>query len=94
MNTFTVRDYAAYIGMTEMSARNRLEEMVRNGQAEKIKPPSAPHLYRIVAPILQANDPFNLIGRPDAPRLDDINAWMYGANLSGTCYDPRKEVET
>ena len=86
---FSIRDYAVFIGLTEQSARNRLEAMVENGQAEKIKPPSAPHLYRILAPLIHANDPFNLATRPDAPRIDDVNGWMFGANITGTCYDPR-----
>lgn len=86
---FSIRDYAVFTGTTEQTARNRLEAMVENGQAEKIKPHNKPHLYRILAPLVQANDPFNLTTRPNAPRLDDIDAWMFGANITGTCYDPR-----
>ena len=86
---YTVRAYAIYIGTTETAARARLDDMVARGVAEKIKPASKPHMYRILLPSLKANDPFNLIHRPDAPRIDDVNAWMFGANISGTCYDPR-----
>jgi hypothetical protein len=86
---FSIRDYAVFKGITEQTARNRLEEMVENGQAEKIAAPSIPHVYRILTPLIHVHDPFNLTTRPKAPRLDDINAWMFGANITGTCYDPR-----
>ena len=86
---FSIRDYAVFKGITEQTARNRLEEMVENEQAEKITSPNTPNVYRILAPLIHVHDPFNLTTRPKAPRLDDINAWMFGANITGTCYDPR-----
>ena len=86
---FSIRDYAVFKGMTEQTARNRLEEMVKNGQAEKLAPPNMPNVYRILTQLIHVHDPFNLTTRPKAPRLDDVNAWMFGANITGTCYDPR-----
>lgn len=86
---FSIRDYAVFKGVTEQTARNRLEEMTENGQAEKIAAPNTPNVYRILAPLIHVHDPFNLTTRPKAPRLDDIDAWMFGANITGTCYDPR-----
>ena len=86
---FSIRDYAVFKGMTEQTARNRLEEMVENGQAEKIASSNTPNVYRILTPLIRVHDPFNLTTRPRAPRLVDINAWMFGANITGTCYDPR-----
>jgi hypothetical protein len=86
---FSIRDYAVFKGITEQTARNRLEEMTENGQAEKIASPNMPNVYRILTPLIYVHDPFNLTTRPNAPRLDDIDAWMFGANITGTCYDPR-----
>jgi hypothetical protein len=86
---FNIRDYAVFKGVTEGTARSRLEEMVENGQAKKIKTANAPNMYRILIPLIRVHDPFNLTARSKAPRLDDINAWMFGANITGTCYDPR-----
>ena len=39
---FSIRDYAVFKGVTEGTARSRLEEMVKNGQAKKIKTANAP----------------------------------------------------
>jgi hypothetical protein len=86
---FSIRDYAVFKGVTEETARSRLEEMVENRQAKKIKTANAPKMYRILIPLIRVHDPFKLTTRPKAPRLDDINAWMFGANITGTCYDPR-----
>ena len=89
-NIYNVREFAIHKGLTIMEARKVLEEMVADGGAEKFKQPSNSfYVYRIKAPELHAHDPFNLLDRPKAPRVDDINAWMFGANITGTCYDPR-----
>jgi predicted transcriptional regulator len=37
---FSIRDYAVFKGVTEQTARNRLEEMVENGQAKRLHLPT------------------------------------------------------
>lgn len=87
---YNVKDFAIYKGISITEARNELAEMVADGRAEKFKQASDSfYVYRIKAPDLNAHDPFHLIDRPDAPRVDDNDAWMFGANITGTCYDPR-----
>lgn len=87
---YNVKDFATYKGLSITEARKELAAMVADGRAEKFKQASDSfYVYRIKGANFRFHDPFHLIDRLDAPRLNDNNAWMFGANITGTCYDPR-----
>ena len=87
---YTVTEFSVYKRISITEARKELAAMVADGSAEKFKQPSDSfYVYRVKGADFKFHDPFHLTDRPKAPRVDDVNAWMFGANISGTCYDPR-----
>ena len=79
--TFNVTEYATYIGLGGTTAKKELTELVLAGKAEVVYKERNSTYYRLKPPLLQTNDPFNLVKRGEPP-IEDINAWMFGAQIS------------
>lgn len=79
--TFNVTEYATYLGLSGTTAKKELTELVLDGKAEVVRKERNSTYYRLKPALLQTNDPFNLVKR-GVPPVEDINAWMFGAQIS------------
>ena len=79
--TFNATEYAIYMGITNQTSKKELTELVFKGKAEVVHKRGTSVTYRLKPMLLQANDPFNLFKRK-VPPVEDINAWMFGAQIS------------
>ena len=80
--TFTATEYSSYQGLSGQVAKRELESLVMQGKAEIVsRRLNNSTVYRLKPDLLQVSDPFNLVKRKE-PHVEDINAWMYGAQIS------------
>lgn len=78
---FTASEYATYMGISMPTAAKELTMMVLDGKAEIVSKHRNSTTYRLRPPLLSTSDPFNLVKRKEPP-IEDINAWMFGAQIS------------
>ena len=79
--TFTATEYATYMGISTPTAAKELTAMVFDGKAEIVRKSGNSITYKLKPDLLRANDPFRLVKRKQPP-IEDINAWMFGAQIS------------
>jgi|DEB0MinimDraft_3_1074331.scaffolds.fasta_scaffold16584_4 hypothetical protein len=80
---FTITEYSVHYGMSQTTAKERLNALVMAGLAKKLfrdeDTGTSRRVFRVKLQGAMPSDPFNLVKRKEKP--SDPNVWMRGVQL-------------
>jgi len=80
---FTITEYSVHYGMSQTTAKERLNALVMAGLAKKLfrdeDTGTSRRVFRVKLHGAMPSDPFNLVKRKEKP--SDPNVWMRGVRL-------------